>query len=178
MIPWFIATEQFTPKNGAPWASYIEWSGLSQLREVVSLDPMLCPSVLPDIRDEYWPHIVNEDFMLHFFLDFDFLIEQIATAAGDKNVLCVFRNPSQEPIAPSVATFEFLGYDLVDVESSASALTNCGGFPGVFANSEISEVGLLPEFKRAVEVQALLRSSHPEEPHANCHLWAVFRARP
>src|SRR5437763_3459747 len=175
MIPWFIATEQFTSKDGS-WTNYIKWSGLNQLREVVALDPMLCPSVLPDIKSEYWPHIVNEDFMLHFFLNFDFLMQEIANVAGDKNVLCVFRDPPQQPIAPSVANFEFLGYDLVDIESTASALTNCGGFPDIFANSELSEVGLLPEFKRAVQVQALLRSLHPEDPHANCHLWAVFRA--
>jgi hypothetical protein len=75
-----------------------------------------------------------------------------------------------------VARFQFLGYDLVDVEDTASALTNCGGFPDVFANSELSRFGLLPELARAVEVQRLLRSLHPEEHHANCHVWAIFRA--
>src|SRR5262249_8978200 len=61
MQPWFIATETFTPRSDA-WAKYVAWSGLTQLDEVVSLDPMLCPSVLPDIKPQYWPHIVNEDF--------------------------------------------------------------------------------------------------------------------
>src|SRR5574337_549154 len=92
-----------------------------------------------------------------------------------KNVLCVYRNPSQQPLAPTVADFEFLGYDLVDVQNSASALTSCRGFPDVFANSELSEHGLLPEFVRASEVQRLLRAMHPEEAHADCHLWAIFR---
>jgi hypothetical protein len=32
------------------------------------------------------------------------------------------------------------------------------------------------ELARAVQVQALLRSLHPEEHHANCHVWAIFRA--
>jgi hypothetical protein len=58
----------------------------------------------------------------------------------------------------------------------ASALTNCGGFPEVFASSELSGFGLLTDFGRAVEVQRLLRSRFPEEIHANCHLWAVFRS--
>jgi Zn-dependent protease with chaperone function len=30
---------------------------------------------------------------------------------------------------------------------------------------------------RAVEVQRLLRQNHPEEIHANCHLWAIFREK-
>jgi hypothetical protein len=175
MTPWFIATKPFTPDDGASWDEYIKFSGLIQLQEVVSLDGMLCPTLLPDIRDDYWPHIVNEGFMLNYFLDFDFLMSQVAEF-GKKNILCVFRNPLRQPVAPSVACFEFLGYDLVDVEDTASALTNCGSFPGVFANSELSRFGLLPELGRAVEVQKLLRSLHPEEHHANCHVWAIFRA--
>jgi hypothetical protein len=63
----------------------------------------------------------------------------------------------------------------VDVRSSASALTNCGGFPGVFANSELSSCGLLGDLDRAREVQAKLRSAYPDEPHADCDVWAVFR---
>jgi hypothetical protein len=89
---------------------------------------MLCRTLLPDIRDEYWPYIVNEDFML------------------------------------------------VDVHGSASALTNCGGFPGVFANDELSSKGLLLTHARALQVQAELRTKHPEEHHADCHVWAISRA--
>jgi len=137
--------------------------------ELVSLDGMLCPPLLLDIKDEYWPHIVNEDFMLNYFLDFDFLVEEVA-AIEKKNVLCVFRNPVQRPVPPTVADLEFLGYDLVDLENSASALSNCGGFPDVFANSELSRVGLLPELERAVAVQAALRSLYPEDHHADCHV--------
>jgi hypothetical protein len=114
--------------------------------------------------------------MLNFFVDFEYLNHEVADVTR-KNVLCVFRNPPQSPVAPSVADFEFLGYDLLDIQNSASALSNCGGFPDVFANSELSPLGLLPEFERASELQRLLRSTYPEELHANCHLWAVFRIR-
>lgn len=174
MTPWFIATETFTPAKGDYWDKYIEWSGLKQLGEVVSLDTLLCPTLLPNIEEEYWPHIVNENFMLHFFTDFDFLWTKVADIEP-KNVLCVFRNPSGLPDAPSFADFRFLGYDLVDGQFSMSALTNCGGFPDVFDNSELSNVGLLADFHRAVQVQQELRSRHPGESHTDCHLWAVFR---
>src|SRR5262245_55283351 len=175
MQPWYIATETFTPRREG-WTKYIAWSGLTQLDEVVSLDPMLCPSLLPDIKPEYWPHIVNEDFMLQFFLDLEFLLGQLQNGA-ERNLLCVFRNPLNQPQSPACSlNFAILGYDLVDVQSSASALTNCGGFPEVFENSELSSKGLLTSCSRALEVQSELRRKYPEEPHADCHVWAILRS--
>ncbi|HYI95696.1 MAG TPA: hypothetical protein VEX68_19295 [Bryobacteraceae bacterium] len=120
---------------------------------------------------------MNEDFMLHFFTDFDFLMKRVAPIEH-KNVLCVFRDPTAPPDGRRLADFRFLGYDLVDSECSISALTNCGGFPDVFANSELSTLGLLTDFRRAVEVQRQLRTMHPEERHADCHLWAILRLDP
>jgi len=136
---------------------------------------MLCPTLLPEIKDEYWPYIVQEDFILNYFLEFDCLMAQVA-AVEKKNVLCVLRSPVDRSQAPPVAQFRFLGYDLVDVQNTASALTNCGSFPNVFAKFELSSAGLLPELGRALEVQAKLRSVYPNEHHADCHVWAIFRA--
>ena len=102
MTPWFTATEPFTPNDGAKRNEYIAWSGLAQLDEVVSLVGMLCPTVLREIKDDYWPHIVNENFMLHFFVNFDFLREQVA-GIEKKAILCVFRDPRVQPQAPPVS---------------------------------------------------------------------------
>jgi hypothetical protein len=176
MKPLYIATETFTPRDGEAWTKYIAWSGLSQLDEIVSLDSMLCRTLLPETRDEYWPHIVNEDFMLDYFVDLEFLLANLPDTA-ERNLLCVYRNPPNEPSSPrGPVSFEFLGYDLVDVMGGVSALTNCGGFPDVFDNGELSSKGLLTSHARAFEVQSQLRAKHPDEPHANCHLWAIFRA--
>ena len=176
MQPWYIATETFTPRRGGAWQKYIAWSGLTQLDEVVSLDRMLCPPLLREIRNDYWPHIVKEDFMLNFFVDLEFLLAQLSGVV-ERNLLCVYRNPPAPP-PPCIGSvkFEFLGYDLVDVEGHASALTNCGGFPDVFDNAELSSKGLLTSHARALQVQSELRARHSEEHHANCHVWAVCRA--
>jgi hypothetical protein len=176
MVPWFIATERFTSRDGEAWDKYVAWSGLRHLEEVVSLDPMLCPTLLPEIKDDYWPYIVNEDFMLNFFVDLQFLLRQVPDLDGS-NLLCVYRNP-EEPPPPyqNSIRFEPLGYDLVDVEGSASALSNCGGFPDVFTSAELSSKGLLTSHARALQVQSDLCSKHPEEHHANCHVWAISRA--
>lgn len=174
--PWFVATETFTSRAGEAWEKYVAWSGLKHLDEVVSLDPMLCPTVLPEIKDAYWPYIVNEHFMLRFFVDLEFLLRQIS-GTRERNLLCVYRNPERPPPAyRGTVDFEFLGYDLVDVQGGASALTNCGGFPDVFAGRELSSKGLLTSHARALQVQAELRARHPAERHADCHVWAVSRA--
>ena len=179
MQPWYIATETFSPRDVEAWEKYVAWSGLKQLDEVVSLDSMLCPSVLDDIGADYWAHIVNEDYMLAFFVDLEFLLAQLSIDVK-RNLLCVFRNPPDPPGPPVLSmgavTFEFLGYDLVDVMATASALTNCGGFPEIFDNRELSSKGLLTSHGRAYEVQAALRARYPDKSQTNCHVWAIFRA--
>ena len=176
MQPWFIATEKFDPTVGDRWTKYVEWSGLTQLREVVSLDSMLCPPVLTGIKDDYWPFIVNEDYLLDFWIDLGMLRREIVDV-GNRNLLCVFRDPDEHPTpGPGYEEFRFVGYDLVDRWGGASPLTNCGGFKDVFSTDELSPQGLLTSHARAIEVRDELRRLYPEDPHADCHAWAIFRA--
>ena len=170
----YIAKERFGPPNGTEWTKYVEWSGLTQLTEVVTLDGMLGPAALEETKDNYWPHIVNEDWMLDFFVDLDFLLSELADTSA-WNILGVIRRPQADVGSVDWGGFTFLGYDLLDQEAATSALTNCGGFPDVFANSELSHLGLIPNFDRAAEIQDMLRRMHPEERHANCDMWAVSR---
>src|SRR5262249_51891984 len=110
--------------------SAIDWSGLIQLSELVSLDPMLCPSVLPEVRNDFWPHIVNENCMLDYFTDFNFLKQQVSPEKA-VNMLCVLRNPLHHCQEAPIQGFQFVGYGLVEAISGVSALSNCGGFPEV-----------------------------------------------
>src|SRR4026209_1102755 len=99
MGPLYIATERFDPGRGLEWDRYVAWSGLTQLREVVSLDAMLCPRVVEEILPDDWDHSVNEDFMLDYFTDLEYLVERIGGMAG-RNLLCVYRNPKTTPSPP------------------------------------------------------------------------------
>ncbi|MBW9065696.1 hypothetical protein JNB71_20535 [Rhizobium herbae] len=171
----YIAVERFDPSKGSQWRDYIVWSGLTQLDEVVSLDGMLCPVILKETKASYWNHIVNEDGMLNFFTDLDFLKQQLGSQAN-LNILAVLRNPSEEAVLQGLGDrFRFLGYDLLDQDQGVSALTNCGGFPDVFANAELSTKGLLQSHGRAREVQCGLKERYPQEYHADCNIWAIFR---
>ena len=123
MGPLFIVTERFDPRRGEEWHRYVAWSKLAQLTEVVSLDSNLCPPVVGEIRDEDWPHIVNEDFMTNYFTDLEYLLRRCGDIA-DRNLLCAFRNPEAHPTPPaSPHGCRFEGCDLVDIQGGISALT-------------------------------------------------------
>ena len=171
--PLYIVTEKFDPSH-PDWKGYVEWSGLGQVREIVSLDSSLCPAVVDSPAAGDWPHIVNEDFMLQYFTDLPHLLQRTGSLEN-RNVLCVFRNPAADPEPP--AGFELMGYDLVDVFGGVSALVNCGGVPEAFANSELSRHGLVGSFDRAHEIQHALREKYPDGEHSNCHVFAVFRVK-
>jgi hypothetical protein len=41
-----------------------------------------------------------------------------------------------------------MGYDLVDEKGDVSALSNCGGWPGILDNAELSSKGLIENHAR------------------------------
>jgi hypothetical protein len=146
MEPLYIVTERFPSEgNRQAWSDYLRWSGL-KLTELVSLDSMLCPSVLSEITEGDWDHIVNQDNMLKYFTELDYLVSRVGHLRG-RNLLGVYRNPGTHPMAPVASKFKFVfeGYDLVEVDGGPSALTNCRGFPA-----------------------ALMWNSHPTDC---CHPW-------
>lgn len=176
--PLFVVTKRFGPHDGERWRRYIESSGLTQLVEVVSMDTILCVLVIDEPSEEDWPHVVQENFLLHLFTDLDHLLRRCGDLTG-RNLLCVYRNPPSLPVPPAGPHgFTFVGCDLLDIQGGPSALSNCGGFPLAFANAELNEYGLLPSLDRARQVQAELKRHYPTEHHADCDVWAVFLARP
>ena len=176
MEPLYIVTERCDPSRGSFWDSYVAWSGLTQLTEVVTVDSLLCPYVLKEVLAEDWAHIVNEDFMLDYFHDLPYLLRRVGHLNG-RNLLCVFRNPVGHVDVPrGEHGFSFEGYDLVDVRGGISALTNCGGFPNAFSNAELSSHGLLSSLARAREVAAALPTLYPAHGHEQVNVWAIYRA--
>lgn len=173
----FIATKRFDPAEGDMWRSYCQWANIPALREVVSLDGILCEHLITDFTDEDWAHIVNADFRLGYFRDLDYLLSRVSSVRR-RNILGLYRNPQQHIESPPAAgEFTFLGYDLIEEMTQVSALVNCGGFPKVFANDELNEFGLVANFARALEIKRRLPAEYPNEPHADCELYAVWRLK-
>jgi len=173
--PLFIATERFDPSDGEKWQKYCDWAKIPGLVEVVSLDTMLCKHLIKEFQDEDWSHIVNEDFRLDYFYHLDYLKQRIQNIPR-RSILGLYRNPKAHIAeAPSPDNFGFIGYDLIEEQTQISAITNCGGFPDVFRNDELNRFGLIDSFDRACEVKRLLAERHPEEPHAHCEIYALWR---
>jgi hypothetical protein len=172
----FTAVDRFDAAAGESWAKYIAWSGLIQLREVVSLDIALCPKFLKSLLPEDWEHNVQADFRTDLFHDADYVIRRVGDAPV--NVLAVIEEPSVEDVASFVdARFLFRGFDLIEEQTGISALMNCGGFDKAFLGSDLSDCGLLVDHADAQEVQRRLREEYPEESHADCQLWAIWTKR-
>lgn len=175
----FIATQRFDPADGERWQSYRQWAQIPALREVVSLDSILCPCLMSPFQyvDEDWSHIVKADYRLDYFLDLDYLLRRLPPLPR-RNVLGLYRNPSRHLDAPPAqGDFAFVGYDLIEEETQISALVNCGGFPETFSNHELNEYGLIADFSRALEIQRRLPEQNPAEHHAHCQLYALWRLR-
>jgi hypothetical protein len=171
----YTAVERFGPASGESWRTFIEWSGLTQLREVVSLDGMLCPSVFEELTDEDWEHNVQEDFLIGLFYDLEYLLVKLD---GDDraNVLALMRNPTAAEVGSFTdPRFVFRGFDLVELQTGVSALVNCGGFDRAFAPTDLSDCGLLTDHAKVLGVQALLRAEYPDETHADCNVWAIWQ---
>jgi hypothetical protein len=173
----YSAVQCFDPDSGENWQKFIAWSGLKQLREVVSLDGILCPSIFEELTAEDWKHNVQEDFKTHLFFDLDHVLKKVA---GNErvNVLALMENPTAEKIASFAnPRFVFRGFDLVDEQGGNSSLLNCGGLDKAFSNAELSEFGLIADYQRASDIRQALRENYPEERHAVCNIWAIWQMR-
>ncbi len=58
--PWYVAVEKFGPEAGSSWVNYLQWSQLLQLKELVTLDNILCPDIIKELTAEEWQHNVQK----------------------------------------------------------------------------------------------------------------------
>jgi hypothetical protein len=170
----YSAVAPFDTGCSERWREYIAWSGLTQLREVVSLDSLLCPTVIQGLSDEDWQHNVQADFKLTLFHDLDYLLRRVG-GGRRVNVLALMENPTVDEVRSfGDRRFVFRGFDLVELQTGISALLNCGGFDQAFSPADLSECGSLTDQALALSVQNRLREEYPDEPHADCDLWALW----
>lgn len=81
-----------------------------------------------------------------------------------------------ELIVKDIASFDFCGYDLVEMDTYISAITNCGtAFDNAIDYGELNEYGLISNYLDAVKTQILLRDNYPDENHAYCEVVEVWR---
>jgi len=173
---YYTAIERFDPNNGERWIGYTRWLGRTDLKRVVTLDSLLCPTVVHAESCDDWGFVAKEDFMLDFFTDLGFVLRRVA-GHRPSLVVAVARDPSTEEVDDFAdPDFEFAGFDIVDTQFFASALLSGSRFPDVYRVSELSEEsGLIRLRKRAFQIRDALRRRHPDCAKANCYVWAIWR---
>ena len=173
---YFTAIEKFDRDNGERWADYARWIGRSDLIRIVTLDSLLCPPVVHAESAEDWQFVAQEDFMLDFFTDLDFVLRGLA-GHRPAEVVAVLREPSAAEVENFThPDFEFAGFDLLDTRMVASALLGSGRFPEMFDLNELGPAsGLLLSHERAGEIRDGLRRRYPDRENAQCNVWALWR---
>jgi hypothetical protein len=164
-------------EKGLSWDKYIEWSKLTQLTEVVSLDGILSENLVEpdyDNADDWnFIHIAGQQ-QTGFFTTLEYVLRK--SKPKDKfNLLTVIVNPSQDCKGIMVDDYQFLGYDLLDQQFGNSALTNCGGFDETFLPTELNKYGLIDDYFKTFDIRKRLLENNPEEHHANTNVIAVWR---
>ena len=176
----YTARATFSKEHGADrlsWDKYIQWSRLSHLIELVSLDGMLNEVLVEPDRNnaDDWNCIVTDDhYETGFFTTLDYVLKK-ATAKDQFNLLAVVIEPIQDCKTVKIDGFEFIGYDLLDKDYSISALVNCGGFDETFLPNDLNTVGLIDDFAKAYDIKKMLFINNPEEHHADTNVIAVWR---
>lgn len=163
--------------DGMSWDKYIQWSRLTHLTELVSLDGMLNEVLVEPDRNnaDDWNYIVtDEHYETGFFTTLDYVLCKV-TSKDRFNLLAVVIEPTQDCKTVTKDGFEFIGYDLLDKDYSVSALTNCGGFDETFLPNDLNKVGLIDYYAKAYDTKQRLFKNNPEEHHADTNVIAVWR---
>ncbi len=175
---WYTARKTFDAEYGVEfsWDKYIQWSKLTHLTELVSLDGILNELAFKPNFDskEDWKYFVTDERMItQFFNSMDYVLEKTKDIAYF-NLLAIIKEPYESKTDLS-GNFDFIGYDLIERGGNVSALTNCGGFDESFLPSDLNELGLIHEWAKAKKIQKDLKINNPAEPHADCYLYEVWR---
>lgn len=95
----------------------------------------------------------------------------------NEQVIACFKNPTESYEFHKLDDwFEFCGYDLSDSRVFISAITNCNGeFEKAIAYGELNKFGLISEYNKAFQTRELLEEFYPEEEHANCDIYEIWR---
>ncbi len=165
----YTIIESFSPADGERWTKYCAWRGI-QFERFDSIDRILRPSLCAKPSDEDWPHIVNENFMLHYFTELAYS-EKKREKLGKGDLIGVAFDEHDEK------SLEFLGYDLIDGYNDVSLLTNWGNDTEII-NRSISSSGLIGSRAVIEEIQEELIRSHGNDAHVEgCKITSIYKPK-
>lgn len=169
--------DEFYHKDGYTWDNYIEWSKLTHLTEVVSLDGILNEALIETDSNnpDYWNlmHAARE-YQTNLYTSLEYVLQRTKTVEKF-NLLTVLINPTQDCRDILLVDYQFMGYDLLDRDYCNSALTNCGGFNETFLPDDLNQCGLIDDYEKAYNVRERLLKNNPETDCADTNVIAIWR---
>ena len=160
---YYTARKRFGPFCGEPWTAYASWAGLTDVKELISFDEILCPNLIENLTDEDWKHNVQADNRVFWFIDFDYLKKRVRFDSALHNILAIAEN-TEHWTPPS--EFMHRGFDIIDSYDNISILTNCrGGFGDTMVGLKLNSYGLVDSLETAESIAYDLRRSFPDEAH-------------
>jgi len=156
------------------WGEFVAWSGLTQLEELVSLDPYFNVPInglqatyhtLGDLMEGVGTLTRELSAGLTSALDFPQSFNLLATV--------VHQSTDEEVL--SEADFEFLGYDIVHQSAGHSILVQLGWLAGAAFSVDVNRYGLLRDKASADIMLSAFRENYPEMGLAQGSMAAVWR---
>ncbi|GAA5504606.1 hypothetical protein [Novipirellula caenicola] len=178
MTGWlYTLRERFTPDLTDRWDRYRHFSGFHDIAELVTLDSMMCPDVITELRDDDWQYNVHEDFRTELFRDGDYLLNRQPLDPLLHQLIAAHEHPDGSESIP--AGFTFCGYDIMDSYFGNSTLTNCGPIPEAFTAEDVNRYGLVQDLAAALRIRDAMRKQEPDDPHlGQCEVWLVAQRIP
>ena len=151
-----------------PTKEYEAFSRILNRKEIVTIDMLLCEALFEKapFRTEGDDDSISSYALLMF-----------KSLSPNEQIIAYCKNPYESHKNHSLNNdFEFCGYDLSDEMTTISTITNCGGmFDKAISYDELNRFGLIDEYKSAFRIRDLLNQLYPDDDHACCEVYELWR---
>ena len=161
--PLFYIAERFFPDN-----NFEDFSKIFGKSEIVTYDTTLC-----GVNSTHGLYGVSQ-----YAGEVDDWKELLNIHIGEnEQIIAYYKNPTESYEHHILDNcFEFCGYDLSEELTMISAITNCGTMFGkAIPYGKLNAFGLIGEYNEAFLVRKLLTELYPDESHAGCEIYELWR---
>lgn len=171
---WYGAFLILDKRRGKFFEGYLNFAGLDQREEIITLDGMLCPSIF-EIDDEGWNYLHNNICISDLYSDAAYTSKRME-GRDDANLLAVVLEPQVNKSAKElIQNGKFIGYDIMDVDWGISILTNCG-CNKVMGSVGRNNYGLVDDFELTYSLRDENARVYEGESHSDgyvCEIWKI-----
>ena len=173
----YTLRERLTSAMKEQFDGYRDFSGFAHITELVTLDSMMCPDIITDLRDEDWKYNVHENFKTELFRDANYLLKRQPLEASKHQLIAGLECPDTWCDPPP--GFVLCGHDIMDSYFGNSTLTNCGPIPEAFTPADVNSFGLIDKREMAFDIRDRMRELQPDDDHlGECEVWLLARRLP